>query len=116
MNFRFDGNMSRDGNYLSRAVTAEWLYESDTPEDDLRTIARLQVKFIGRASGIRYIPVEDEEHFRKYKALADRAHAQDPEIILQACIFENAVKRMEEAEIPAYVFQAFGNPWKSAGL
>ena len=43
MNFKFDGNMSRDvlESYLSRAVTASGLYESDTLDDDLRVIARL---------------------------------------------------------------------------
>ena len=53
MNFKFDGNMSRDvlESYLSRAVTASGLYESDTLDDDLRVIARMGVKFIGRASG-----------------------------------------------------------------
>ena len=56
MNFKFDGNMSRDVlvSYLSRAVTASGLYESDTLDDDLRVIARMGVKFIAalRASGI----------------------------------------------------------------
>ena len=57
MNFKFDGNMSRDvlESYLSRAVTASGLYESDTLDDDLRVIARMGVKFIGRASGIWYM-------------------------------------------------------------
>lgn len=112
MNFQFDGNMSREvlENYLSRAVTAAGLYESDTLDDDLRAIARLGVKFLGRASGVWYMMEDDETHFQKSKALADRVHAQDPEIILQACIFEIVVKRMEEVEIPEYVFEAFGKP------
>ena len=43
-------------------------------------------------------------------ALARRVHDQDPEIILQACVFEIVVKRMEEVPVPAYVFEAFGMP------
>jgi len=52
LNFKFDGNMSREvlESYLSRAVTAGSLFESETLEDDLRAIKRLGVKFIGRAS------------------------------------------------------------------
>ena len=104
--------MSREvlESYLSRAVTAGFLYESDTLEDDLRLIARLGVKFLGRASGTWGATGNDELHFAQSKALADRVHAQDPEIILQACIFEFITKLMEREKIPAYVFEAFGKP------
>ena len=105
MDFRFDGDMRREvlESYLARAVTASGLYESDTLEDDLRVIARMGVKFIGRASGIWYMLEDDELHFERSRALAQRVHAQDPEVILQACVFEMIVKRMEEIPIPAYV-------------
>ena len=90
LNFQFDGNMSREvlESYLSRAVTAGFLQESSTLDDDLRVIARLGVKFLGRAAGTWGATGNDERHFTGAKALADRVHAQDPEIILQACIFE----------------------------
>ena len=112
MNFTFDGNLSREvlENYLSRAVTASGLIDSDTLADDLRAIRRLGVKFIGRASGVWYMIDDDEEHFRKSRALAERVHAQDPEIILQSCVFEIVTQRMEEVRVPAYVFEAFGIP------
>ena len=112
MNFTFDGNMSREvlENYLSRAVTAAGLADSDTLEDDLRVIRELGIKFLGRASGVWYMPEDDEKHFAKAKALAERVHAQDPEIILQSCVFEIVVKRMEETKIPAYVFEDLGLP------
>lgn len=110
MNFTFDGAIPKEvlENYLSRAVTAAGLFESETLEDDLRAIKRLGVKFLGRASGIWYMMMEDEEHFRLSKELADKVHAQDPEIILQACIFEMITQKIEEVEIPAYVQEAFG--------
>lgn len=84
MNFTFDGNISREvlENYLSRSVTAAGLYESKTLEDDLRAIREMGVKFLGRASGIWYMTMDDEEHFRLSKELADKVHAQDPEVIL----------------------------------
>ena len=101
MQFQFDGNMSREvlESYLSRAVTAANLIDSTTLDDDLRLIRKLGVKFLGRASGIWYMTEEDETHFAKSRALAERVHAQDPEIILQACIFEIIVKRIEEVEL-----------------
>ena len=112
LNFQFDGNMSREvlESYLSRAVTASSLYETDTLEDDLRAIARMGVKFIGRASGVWYMLEDDEAHFAKSKALADAVHARDPEIILQACVFEIVTMQMNYEKIPAYVFEAFGKP------
>ena len=112
LNFQFDGNMSREvlESYLSRAVTASSLFETETLEDDLRAIKRLGVKFIGRASGIWYMLENDETHFAKSKALADAVHAQDPEIILQACVFEIVTLQMNTQKIPAYVFEAFGKP------
>ena len=125
MNFSFDGNLSREvlENYLSRAATASGLFESDTLEDDLRVVARLGVKFLGRASGIWYMLEDDETHFARSRALAERVHAQDPEIILQACVFEIVTRRMEEVPIPADVFRAFGKPvearcfrWREATL
>lgn len=110
MNFTFDGKISREvlENYLSRSVTAAGLYESKTLEDDLRAIREMGVKFLGRASGIWYMTMDDEKHFRLSKELEDKVHAQDPEIILQSCVFEWITRRMEEVEIPAYVFEAFG--------
>ena len=100
-NYTFDGNISREvlENYLSRAVTAAGLYDSKTLEDDLRAIRDLGVKFLGRASGIWYMMEDDEEHFQKSAALADMVHRMDPEIILQSCIFEWIVERMEDVKI-----------------
>lgn len=109
MNFKFDKTLSKEvlEHYLSRAVTAAGLYESETLQDDLRAIKELGIKFLGRASGIWYMTEEDGLHFEKSKELAEKVHAVDPEIILQACIFECIVERIEEVKIPAYVFEAF---------
>ena len=67
MNFTFDGKISREvlENYLSRSVTAAGLFESETLEDDLRAIKEMGVKFLGRASGIWYMVMDDEEHFQR---------------------------------------------------
>ncbi|WP_349945555.1 hypothetical protein ABFV83_17120 [Lacrimispora sp. BS-2] len=110
MDFVFYEKISREvlENYLSRCVTAAGLFESETLTDDLRAIKEMGVKFLGRASGIWYMPMEDEEHFRLSRELAEKVHAVDPDIILQACVFEWIVERMEEIRIPAYVFKAFG--------
>ncbi|MEG1427067.1 MAG: hypothetical protein RSC76_05200 [Oscillospiraceae bacterium] len=111
-NYTFDRNISREvlENYLSRSVTAAGLFESETLEDDLRVIRKLGVKFLGRASGIWYMPQKDEEHFAMTKALAEKVHQVDPEIILQACVFEWVTENMETVQIPEHVFADFQIP------
>lgn len=108
--YSFDGTISKEVlcNYLERSVTAADLYLSDTLEDDIRVIKKIGAKFLGRASGIWYVIMDDDKHFEMSKALADRVHAADPEIILQACVFEAVFKELNDIKIPAYVFEAFG--------
>lgn len=108
-NYCFDGSMAREvlESYLSRAVTAAGLYESDTLADDLRALRNIGAKFLGRASGIWYMTEDDEKHFDKSERLARKVHAMDQEMILQACVFEWVTERMESVPIPAWVFQAF---------
>ncbi len=110
MNFKFDEKITKPvlENYLSRSVTASGLYASDTLEDDLRALKRIGAKFLGRASGIWYMTEPEEEHFEKSRRLAELVHEMDPEVILQSCVFEIVVQRVEEVEIPLYVLQAFG--------
>lgn len=108
-NYTFDTNIEKEvlENYLSRAVTAAFFIHTKTLEDDLRAIKNLGVKFIGRASGIWYPDPDDLEHFKKSKELAQRVHEVDPEIIIQACIFEAVYRPVEQVKIPPYVFEAF---------
>ena len=110
MDYQFDGRISKEvlENYLSRAVTAAGLYESETLSDDLRVVRELGVKFLGRASGIWYMTEDDDVHFAKSRELAEKVHEADPEIILQACIFECVTQRMESVKIPEFVFRDFG--------
>lgn len=109
-NYYFDTTIDKEvlENYLSRSVTAAFFIHTKTLEDDLRAIKNLGVKFIGRASGIWEPDPDDEEHFRKSKYLADRIHEVDPEIIIQACIFEAVYRHIENFKVSAYVFEAFG--------
>lgn len=109
----FDGSMPREvlEYYLSRAASAQWIYSSDTLDDDIRVIKKTGLKFLGRAAGIWKGDRPEEEHFALAKASADRIHAADPEVILQACIFEALYREdVENVPVPAWVFEAFGLP------
>ena len=107
----FDGSMPRRvlEYYLSRAATAQWICMSDTLDDDIRVIQRAGIKFLGRATGIWKAEMPDGEHFALTRRAAEKIHAADPEIILQACIFEAVYREdLESVRIPAWVFEAFG--------
>ena len=111
----FDGSMPREvlEYYLSHASTAQWLYLSNTLEDDIRAILNAGVKFLGRASGIWKGEMPEEQHYKKTRELAEKIHAADPEIILQACIFEALYREdVEVVKIPRFVFEAFGLPYE----
>ena len=110
--YTFDATISRPvlENYLKRACSAAWLMRSTTLKDDLRVIARLGLKFIGRAAAIWTPDPDDEEHFAAARLLAQRVHAQDSEIILQACVFEIVYRMVDSFPVPAYVLEDFGQP------
>ncbi|MGL4345020.1 MAG: hypothetical protein ACRCTE_07480 [Cellulosilyticaceae bacterium] len=109
-NYTFDTTISKEvlENYLSRAVSAAFFIHTKTLEDDLRALKNMGVKFVGRASGIWEPDLDDDEHFAKSRYLADRIHEVDPEIILQACVFEAVYHYEDRFKVPAYVFEAFG--------
>lgn len=105
--------------YLSHAVSHFGLCaispEPSTScfEDDLRMLTGLGAKFIGRAA-YAWVPPDDEEaHFRQANARAARVARADPEIILQACIFEAVYEAVGKIPVPAWVFQEFGLPAES---
>lgn len=107
----FDGSMPRNvlEYYLSRAASAQWIYLSDSLDDDIRVILKTGIKFLGRAAGIWKGSSPEEEHFFRAKLAADKIHAADPEVILQACIFEIIYREdIQNIKVPVWVFDAFG--------
>ncbi len=111
----FDGSMPRKvlEYYLSHAATAQWIYMSDTLDDDIRVMLKAGIKFLGRASGIWKGEMPEEEHFERSRAAAEKIHAADPEIILQACIFEALYREdVECVKVPRFVFEAFDLPYE----
>lgn len=109
----FDGEMPRDvlEYYLSHAASAQWITMSDTLEDDIRVILKTGIKFLGRAAGIWKADLPEETHFERVRRAAEKIHAADPEVILQACLFEVVYREdLDTVPVPAWVFEAFGLP------
>src|ERR1041384_6064559 len=99
--------------YLSRAMTIQYLLTSHGDIDDnIRMMTNCGVKFAGRAvyqwgreeGGESAIPKKLEGA----KIKAEKVRAADPQIILQACIFEITSRDVENLEIPAWVFKELG--------
>lgn len=106
--------------YLSRAITQG---EFCTPpseaifEENLRMIRNIGAKFIGRAA-FEWTPIMgNESHFALAEQYAAKAHAADPELVLQACVFEAVFKSehntfsnygVDKIAVPDWVFEAYG--------
>jgi len=120
--FTCKGSMSQEvlRSYCAHAVTLQGLCVEGTRldnnfEDDLRMIKETGAKFIGRTAFYSWSgnlsAATIEEHFKLAKQQADAAHKVDPELILQAGVFEIAYKgTVNNTAIPAYVFEAFDLP------
>ncbi|MEN8156465.1 MAG: hypothetical protein ABFS10_05915 [Bacteroidota bacterium] len=121
--FEFQDGISEEvlRNYLSRAVThaelctpPEYLMDGANfcLEDDLRMLRETGAKLIGRAI-FRWgdEAVLNNPEFLSYaEEVIDRVHASDPDVIVQAAIFEAVSTEVETIPVPGYVFSAFGQP------
>ncbi len=114
--YAFDGRMSQDtlNRYLSRSVQTTYLFwENSDPEkmrEWLRFIKNTGAKHIGRAAMIWTEFEYDETMFANAGQMAEAVHVQDPEVILQAGIFETTAKSVNDIPIPAWAFEEFGLP------
>jgi len=116
--FYFNGTMSKEvlRKYLSRAVTQEDLVISNCFDEDMRMLRRIGAKYIGRTTltswtGAITSEAKLDAHYNAAEEKLAKAHALDPEMIFQAGIFEIVFEHSVEClPIPAYVFEAFGQP------
>ncbi len=113
--YRFDGPISRPvlENYLSRSITMAGLqYFSAEWQEDARMLKHIGAKFAGRAIymwGSEY-PVSIPEANSNSPTLAQVIHAADPDIILQAGIFEIVTANVNKIPIPPWVLAEFNQP------
>jgi len=111
--YRFDRTISREvlENYLSRAITMEGMLNGRGDLDDhLRMLTHVGAKFIGRSLCLWGGEGRLIENLARARRQAPRAHAADPDMILQACIFEIVTTQVDEVPVPDWVFTAFGRP------
>lgn len=96
---------------LSRPITINGLSFSPQQEDDFRMVERLRPTFLGRVAYIWGNPWDDEgDYFKEMQKVAARVNAIDPDMIVQACVFEAVYTGVDSVPIPAWAFEAFDLP------
>ena len=111
--YRFDGNISEPvlRSYLSRSMTTlDLLTGHGDVDDNIRMLKDCGVKFAGRTI---YLWGQEADLPRKLglaKKNAAKVHDADPEIILQACVFEIVSQDVGNLPVPDWAFVALGQP------
>jgi hypothetical protein len=109
--YQFDGKIGRDvlENYLSRSITMlDLLTGHGNVDDNVRMLKNIGAKFAGRTI---YLWGQESQLLTRLAAArqnAPKIHAADPQIILQACVFEIVSNDVDKLPIPAWAFEAFG--------
>lgn len=111
--YKFNKTISREvlENYLDRSITMQsLLIGRGNFEDNARMINNIGAKFIGRA--VCQWAGEDNllKNLEIEKDLIPKIHAVDPDVILQACIFEIVSSKVDQVPIPDWAFREMGMP------
>jgi len=79
-------------------------------DDDLRMLKSMGAKFIGR--GICFWSGESSfaKRIEQVKANMPKVHAADPDMVVQACVFEIVSQQVEQIPVPAWAFEGLGRP------
>jgi hypothetical protein len=111
--YRFDRTISRAvlENYLSRSITMEGLLNGRGDLDDnLRMLKATGAKFIGRSLCLWGGEANLLSNLERAKQQVPRVHAADPDMVLQACIFEIVTVQADQVPVPDWAFTALGQP------
>lgn len=109
----FDKTISRDvlENYLSRSITMEGLLNGRGDLDDnIRMLKSIGAKFIGRSLCLWGGEANLMRNLERARSQVPQVHSADPEMVLQACIFEIVTTEVDRVPVPAWAFTALGHP------
>ena len=111
--YHFDRIISREvlDNYLSRSISMQSLFAGQgNLEDDLRMLTSMKAKFIGRSLCLWGGEANLLSNLEQAKQQVPAAVKADPEMILEACIFEIVTTQVEQVAVPDWAFAALGRP------
>ncbi len=115
VDYKFKNKISREvlENYLNRSVSLQNLLcgiQSENFDDNLRMLKNMGAKFVGRAVCQWGQEAQIPKNLLLEKERADKVHAVDPDIILQACIFEFVSTSVNQLPVPDWAFKALNQP------
>ncbi|WP_210405677.1 hypothetical protein [Paludisphaera borealis] len=97
--------------YLGRAITMEGLLNGRGDLDDnVRMLKHVGAKFLGRSLCLWAGEAELLRNFERAKEQIVRVFAADPEMIVQACVFEIVTTQADQVPVPDWAFKALGQP------
>src|SRR6478672_9857245 len=111
--YRFDGTMSRAvlENYLARSISMEGLLNGRGDLDDnVRMLKSMGAKFIGRSLCLWTGEANLLRNLERARQQVPKVLAADPDLILQACVFESVSTQVEQVPVPAWAFRALDRP------
>ena len=113
IDYRFDRTISREvlENYLSRSISMEgFLTGKGDFDDNLRMLNKMGAKFAGRSLCLWAGEANFFKNMERVRTNVSRVHQADPEMILQACVFEIVTIQVEQIRVPDWAFTALGMP------
>jgi len=111
--YHFDHTISRQvlENYLSRSITMEGLLNGrGNLDDNIRMLHHIGAKFVGRSICLWGGEANLLSNFERAREQMPKVRAIDPDMILQACIFEIVTTQVEQVPVPDWAFVALGRP------
>jgi hypothetical protein len=111
--YQFDLTISREVlvNYLSRSISMEGLLNGrGNLDDNVRMLTHVGAKYIGRSICLWGGEASLLQNFERARQLVPQVRAADPEMILEACIFEIVTTDVEQVPVPVWAFIALGLP------
>lgn len=111
--YKFDRAISRAvlENYLSRAISMEGIFNGRGDlEDNIRMLTNIGAKYAGRSLCLWGAERDFLHSVERAKAQVPKLLQRDPEMILEACVFETVSPRIEQIAIPGWVFADMGQP------
>ena len=111
--YDFDRTITRNvlDDFLSRSITMQSLFAGRGDlDDDLRMLTSIDAKFIGRSLCLWGGEAALLDNLEKAKQQVLAAVKADPEMLLEACIFEIVTTEVEQIAMPGWAFSALGRP------
>ena len=111
--YAFDGSISREvlERYLARSISMEGLLNGRGDlTDNIRMLKSMGAKFIGRSICLWGGEANLLKNFERAREQVPKVFAADPEMVLQACVFEIVSTEVDQVPAPEWAFTDLGLP------